>query len=832
MKGQGTIEYLVILAVIVVISLIVVSLMINSTEPAGNISSGVDKISAQTGWIAVSDAVADSEGDAVITLSPKENVTIKTVTIEGEEYVIPDTKVFAGNSQPILLSGLPPCSSGTSSYTIDLISGVNDNDLPVAVSDIRISVECIENVSEDSITNDNYIEGTIFIPTYTLSDCAVLDSKGFYNLEADITNVDDTCFEIIGSDITLNGNGHKISFANKGTGNFYLFDSLTSTQRPWGVSSGDLDNDGDLDLVFANLLAEESFLNDGKANFINTGFLGNGGNQADNIILGDFDGDGFLDYITAGWWTNNQLYLGDGTGFFDWSWTDSLGAKTHSLCIGDFDNDGDLDHFSADYDQYSSTDGLVYLNNGDGTFTPGWGAPSGYTYSAESTDFDKDGNLDLVVGSYSGPAITYVFLGDGTGGFSLSWSTPHQSRDVAIGDFDGDGYQDFVGTIFNDKSLIQFGDGTGQFSNDVNINGTGSTFEIGVADFDGDGDLDLLVGRNNQTNIIYENDVKIKDFSLTKYSGGGSILADVVFVLDVSGSMGDEIDQVRTYLGEFGDSLQARGYDFKIGVVTFSTTVDHVWEFTDDIEQIRQNLASISLWGGIEDSPAALYRASELNFRAGSRRTIIWITDEPYPEHSYTKEQIVNRMLSMDITVHGVGLTNLQTEWFNPIVLPTSGNFYNITGNFRDILLDVARLEAQDKYQITYTSPVEGTTLRQVLLKVHYAGLGGSAEFNYSPPTQVLLHRRLSCFPNPFNPEIKINISELDGLQGEVAIYNLLGERIRQYSLTNESYRQIIWNAHDESGRPASTGFYLVQLSLLDSRGRAFRETQKILYLK
>lgn len=336
-----------------------------------------------------------------------------------------------------------------------------------------------------------------------------------------------------------------------------------------------------------------------------------------------------------------------------------------------------------------------------------------------------------------------------------------------------------------------------------------------------------------QENVfIYENDVKIKDFSLTKYSGGGSILADVVFVLDVSGSMGDEIDQVRTYLGEFGDSLQARGYDFKIGVVTFSTTVDHVWEFTDDIEQIRQNLASISLWGGIEDSPAALYRASELNFRAGSRRTIIWITDEPYPEHSYTKEQIVNRMLSMDITVHGVGLTNLQTEWFNPIVLPTSGNFYNITGNFRDILLDVARLEAQDKYQITYTSPVEGTTLRQVLLKVHYAGLGGSAEFNYSPPTQVLLHRRLSCFPNPFNPEIKINISELDGLQGEVAIYNLLGERIRQYSLTNESYRQIIWNAHDESGRPASTGFYLVQLSLLDSRGRAFRETQKILYLK
>ena len=162
-----------------------------------------------------------------------------------------------------------------------------------------------------------------------------------------------------------------------------------------------------------------------------------------------------------------------------------------------------------------------------------------------------------------------------------------------------------------------------------------------------------------QENIfLYENGNRVNDFILGKVEAGGSNLADVVFVLDVSGSMGNEINAVRSNLNEFAEALVANGFDYKIGVVTFSTTVDDVWDFTDDIAQIEQNLAGINLWGGVEDSPAAIYRASELSFRSGSRRTFIWITDEPYPEHSYTKEQIVDRMLEMGITVHGVGLSH------------------------------------------------------------------------------------------------------------------------------------------------------------------------------
>ncbi|MBN2000889.1 VWA domain-containing protein, partial [candidate division KSB1 bacterium] len=330
--------------------------------------------------------------------------------------------------------------------------------------------------------------------------------------------------------------------------------------------------------------------------------------------------------------------------------------------------------------------------------------------------------------------------------------------------------------------------------------------------------------------FLYQNEQRIKDFTMEKYRGAGANLADIVFVLDCSGSMGDEIAQVRSNLSEFADSLVTRGYDFRIGVVTFSTTIDHVWDLSNNVDQMKANLASISLWGGIEDSPLALYRASELSFRLGSRRTIIWITDEPYPEHSYTKQQIVDRMLSMGITVHGVGTTDLQTDWFNPIVLSTGGNFYDINGNFRDIMLDVANMESQDLYHIAWTG--SESISNHVRIKVHYAGLGGQVEFYTEPPAASNQPARLACFPNPFNPVIKIYMEAPDAARSQLFIYNLLGQCVRQFDLTLQIRKEILWDAKDELGRHVGAGPYFVQLVWQNAKGVRKQITRKILYVK
>lgn len=338
-----------------------------------------------------------------------------------------------------------------------------------------------------------------------------------------------------------------------------------------------------------------------------------------------------------------------------------------------------------------------------------------------------------------------------------------------------------------------------------------------------------LLNLQKENVFLYENDNRVPEFNMQKHSGGGSQLVDVCFVLDCSGSMGDNIAAVRTNLGEFADSLRERGYDFRVAVVTFSTNVDDVWDFTNDIELMKQRLAGVDLWGGVEDSPSALYKASELSWRPGSKRNIIWVTDEAYPEHNYTQEQIVNRMLSMDIKVHGVGLKELQTDWFNPIVLPTGGNFYDIFGNFRDVLLDVARMKSQDRYLITFN--LAHNAPHTIKVKIHYAGLGGQSQITINGGSAAMA-KKLVCYPNPFNPVVNIQVNGFGGAQRHVEIYNILGQCVRHFDVRSNFTEELVWNAFDDYGQPVGSGFYMVKLIAYLPDGQIKQESQKILYLR
>ncbi|RJP68331.1 MAG: VWA domain-containing protein [Ignavibacteriales bacterium] len=332
--------------------------------------------------------------------------------------------------------------------------------------------------------------------------------------------------------------------------------------------------------------------------------------------------------------------------------------------------------------------------------------------------------------------------------------------------------------------------------------------------------------------FLYENGIRIEDYSIEKFASGGSNLTDVVFVLDVSGSMGDNIQQVVNYVGEFADSLVKRGFDYQIGIVTFSTTVDKVYDFTKDIELIKQRLANYPLWGGIEDSPAALYRGSELSFRPGSVRNIIWVTDEEYPTTTYTKQQVVDRMLAMDIKVHGVGLTSLKSDWFDPIVIPTGGNFYDIYGNFRDVLLDVSRMKSQDVYLLKFNSKLSNYAGKELKLVIHYDGLGTIKSYSYPSTQAAVTQSALRFYPNPFNPTITFSVSGKGYQNGSIRIFNILGECVKSFSLNEMMFDKISWDARNDLGLPVAAGFYIVQLSLKSNQQKEHIETAKILYLK
>src|SRR4030095_11115312 len=117
---------------------------------------------------------------------------------------------------------------------------------------------------------------------------------------------------------------------------------------------------------------------------------------------GDVDGDGDLDLVVGNAYLQSRLYLNDGIG----TYTDAPASRmpvgsynTSSLALGDVDRDGDLDLVVGNAYQQS----LLYLNNGTGTFTDATASrmPVGSyeTRSLALGDVDGDGDLDLVVGN-------------------------------------------------------------------------------------------------------------------------------------------------------------------------------------------------------------------------------------------------------------------------------------------------------------------------------------------------------------------------------------------------------------------------------------------------
>jgi hypothetical protein len=120
------------------------------------------------------------------------------------------------------------------------------------------------------------------------------------------------------------------------------------------------------------------------------------------VGLGDLDGDGDLDAVLANMGANySQVWFNDGAGQFADS-GQRLTQQGHGLGLGDLDGDGDLDIFMtcAHYGGgggWSKKPSRVYLNDGGGTFQD-TGQDLGDTdlsgNGVNLIDLDGDGDLD------------------------------------------------------------------------------------------------------------------------------------------------------------------------------------------------------------------------------------------------------------------------------------------------------------------------------------------------------------------------------------------------------------------------------------------------------
>ena len=238
-----------------------------------------------------------------------------------------------------------------------------------------------------------------------------------------------------------------------------------------GVHAGDIDNDGDIDIVVADWGANPNpdgsgpasavkvrvLENDGKGNFTAKATLAApDGSTATDIDLQDVNGDFALDIVLTQRNGQSRLYLNDGKGTFtDVTRTKAFPRKqgpfTFNAELCDVDGDGDLDLlFDGGANNLPQHATQLLMNDGSGTFIDETarivGEPSSDDNQVKCVDFDNDGDYDLVVASLTNSSEKYLQNTDGKGNFKLIDNVFPRLGDptlaIDVGDFDGDGKVD------------------------------------------------------------------------------------------------------------------------------------------------------------------------------------------------------------------------------------------------------------------------------------------------------------------------------------------------------------------------------------------------------
>jgi len=196
--------------------------------------------------------------------------------------------------------------------------------------------------------------------------------------------------------------------------------------------------------------------------------------------------------------------------------------------------------------------------------------------------------------------------------------------------------------------------------------------------------------------------------SVTELGPGSFSKADIVFVIDESGSMSDEIAAVRQGVKDFADLMAGSGVDYRLGIVSYegagyggiglgfsSDTL------TDDVDTFKGWVDQIATQGGTERAyDAVVYACSPpFYYRGDAQQIICLVTDEPNESGRYTVLDAADALFGRQFVFFNTGSSSSVDSDFTPLGTKLGGAFSAQT------LLNALGSLIVEKYMVEYTSP-------------------------------------------------------------------------------------------------------------------------------
>ena len=556
-----------------------VSVLLNSTAPGGNTASFTVNQEFATGtgpiFVAMDDVNGDGRLDLAVANFNSNNVSVLLdTTVPGA--AVPSFAVkqdFATGEAPLFLEvddlngdGLLDLAvANLNASTVSVLLNATDlgtatpgfaskHDIDTGASPRSVSVGDLNGDGKVDLAVANINSNTVSVLLNTTAPGAGAPSFATKQDFATGTAPVSVAVDDLNSDGKLdlavaNINSNTVSVLlnttapGAGTTSFATKQDFASADGPLFVKASDLNGDGKLDLVVANLISSVSVLLNNSAPGATTvafavrqDFATGDGPRF--VSVGDLNGDGKLDLAVVNFNSNNVAVLLNTTvpGAAALSFASihdfPTGVRPLSVSVGDLNGDGRLDLAVANV---ASTSVSVLLNTTEpGATSPSFSARQDFATGFNPTaitvgNLNGDGKLDLVVANPGSDNVSVLVNATAPGADTPSFlakqdfDTSNRPVSVAVGDLNGDGKLDLaVANVDSDSVSVLLNSPTIVSATDVSVQQGSAPINSRIAtvtNYGGNGSVGVTVTSANPANGVTISNIINSD---------GIITADIV----------------------------------------------------------------------------------------------------------------------------------------------------------------------------------------------------------------------------------------------------------------------------------------------------------------